>query len=156
MCHGMVEVELFGLTKLNFSFLVKCLALITLRCIELQIWEKTSRLSELGEYVFQSVFLALLLEISLIGGIVHQLRHLTSCWQIQPTNNAIYHLVPQQDKTSKSSPIKSYPLVWMHSLVKPSFIFSVLVDKSWPILHNNILLSHSPWHWTVHLNDYET
>ena len=45
-----------------------------------------------------------------------------------------------------------YQIMSRHSLEKPSFVFSTLVDKSRPVLNYNILLSHSPWHWTVHLS----
>ena len=69
--------------------------------------------SELGEYVFQSVFLALLLEISLIGGIVHQLRDLTSCRKIQPKNETLSSC-PSQFYPSR--PYRLVQKICMHAL----------------------------------------
>ena len=87
----------------------------------------------------QSVFLAFL-EISLIGGVVHQLRDLPSCRQIQPVNEAIYIILFFSVHTFKAK----YQIMARHSLEKPSFVFSALIDQRRTILNYSILLSHSP------------
>ena len=94
--------------------------------------------------MFPSVFLTFLLEIRLVSGAVHQLGDLVSGRQVHPAHGIVRFYLRGSYWFLRNA-------VCLSLLEKPAFILSILVDQCRAILNNKILLSYSPWHWTVHL-----